>query len=204
MSGKGASAGDHGDAGLYAAAPAGILNTWSAEVEMTQESKGVIMNKEEIYEYLKSRGIWHEITEHKAVYNMEELSDVALPYPEADAKNLFVRDDKKRNYYLITVKGDRRVDLNEFRQKNQTRRLSFASEQDLMNILSLIPGAVTPFGLLNDETCRVQFFLDETFTDAPGLIGVHPNENTATVWMKTEDLLHVIEQHGNAVCIVKF
>ena len=53
------------------------------------------MNKQEIYEYLKSRKIWHEITEHKAVYNMEELSDVALPYPEADAKNLFVRDDKK-------------------------------------------------------------------------------------------------------------
>lgn len=180
------------------------MNVRSAEEEMKQESKGIIMNKEGIYAYLKGRGIWHEITEHKAVYNMEELSDVALPYPEADAKNLFVRDDKKRNYYLITVKGDKRVDLNEFRQKNQTRRLSFASKQDLMDILGLIPGAVTPLGLLNDEACRVQFFLDETFTDAPGLIGVHPNENTATVWMKTEDLLHMIEQHGNAVCVVKF
>lgn len=73
-------------------------------------------------------GIWHEITEHKAVYNMAELTDVALPYPEADAKNLFVRDDKKRNYYLITVRGDKRVDLKEFRHKYGTRALSFASE----------------------------------------------------------------------------
>ena len=72
-------------------------------------------------------GIWHEITEHKAVYNMAELTDVALPYPEADAKNLFVRDDKKRNYYLITVRGDKRVDLKEFRHKYGTRALSFAS-----------------------------------------------------------------------------
>lgn len=56
------------------------------------------MNKAEIYDLLRTRGIWHEITEHKAVYNMAELTDVALPYPEADAKNLFVRDDKKRNY----------------------------------------------------------------------------------------------------------
>ena len=157
------------------------------------------MNKQEIYEYLKSRKIWHEITEHKAVYNMEELSDVALPYPEADAKNLFVRDDKKRNYYLITVKGDKRVDLNEFRQKHQTRRLSFASERDLMDLLGLIPGAVTPLGLLNDEACRVQFFLDQAFEDAPGLIGVHPNDNTATVWMKTGDLVRIIEEHGNSV-----
>ena len=48
------------------------------------------MNKQEIYEYLKEKNIWHEITEHKAVYNMEELSEIPLPYPEADAKNLFV------------------------------------------------------------------------------------------------------------------
>ena len=46
------------------------------------------MNKQELYTYLKENHIWHEITEHKAVYNMAELSDVTLPYPEADAKNL--------------------------------------------------------------------------------------------------------------------
>ena len=92
------------------------------------------MNKTEIYDLLRTRGIWHEITEHKAVYNMAELTDVALPYPEADAKNLFVRDDKKRNYYLITVRGDKRVDLKEFRHKYGTRALSFASENDLMQV----------------------------------------------------------------------
>ena len=133
---------------------------------------------------------------------MEDLSEVPLPYPEADAKNLFVHDDKKRNYYLITVKGDKRVNLNEFREKNHTRRLSFAYENDLMTIMELIPGAVTPLGLLNDEERKVQFFLDEEFTDAPGLIGVHPNDNTATVWMKTDDLLNMIKRHGNTIQIV--
>ena len=62
------------------------------------------MNKQQIYDYLQENSIWHEITEHKAVYNMAELAEVPCPYPEADAKNLFVRDDKKQNYYLITVK----------------------------------------------------------------------------------------------------
>ena len=121
------------------------------------------MNKAEIYDLLRTRGIWHEITEHKAVYNMAELTDVALPYPEADAKNLFVRDDKKRNYYLITVRGDKRVDLKEFRHRYGTRALSFASENDLMQVLGLIPGAVTPLGLLNDAECKVQLYLDEAF-----------------------------------------
>lgn len=161
------------------------------------------MNKDEILDFLSNHEIWHEITEHKAVYNMAEISDVALPYPEADAKNLFVRDDKKRNYYLITVKGDKRVDLKEFRQNNNTRPLSFASENDLMEMMGLIPGTVTPFGILNDAECRVQFLLDKAFFEQPGLIGIHPNDNTATVWLKADDLICLIKEHGNQVRMIQ-
>ncbi len=162
------------------------------------------MNKNDIYEYMKKENIWFEVTEHKAVYNMEELASVELPYPEADAKNLFVRDDKKKNYYLITVKGDKRVDLKEFKEKYGTRRLSFASENDLMNIMGLIPGAVTPFGILNDSEKKVQIYIDKDFKDSPGIIGVHPNDNTATVWIKTDDLINIIKKHGNIVNVVEF
>ena len=74
------------------------------------------MDKQEIYALLSSKNIWHEVTEHKAMYNMAEVAEIHLPHPEADAKNLFIRDDKKRNYYLITVKGDKRTDLKAFWQ----------------------------------------------------------------------------------------
>ena len=121
------------------------------------------MNKQQIYDYLQENSIWHEITEHKAVYNMAELAEVPCPYPEADAKNLFVRDDKKQNYYLITVKGEKRVNLKAFRKAQGTRNLSFASAEDLMERLGLIPGAVTPLGVLNDETRSVKVFLDQDF-----------------------------------------
>ena len=157
------------------------------------------MNKQQIYDYLQENSIWHEITEHKAVYNMAELAEVPCPYPEADAKNLFVRDDKKQNYYLITVKGEKRVNLKAFRKAQGTRNLSFASAEDLMERLGLIPGAVTPLGVLNDETRSVKVFLDQDFLQEPGLVGVHQNENTATVWLKTEDLIRIIREHGNEV-----
>ena len=160
------------------------------------------MNKQEIYDFIKSQNIWYEITEHKAVYNMEELSEIEVPYPEYDAKNIFVRDDKKRNYYLITVKGNKRVDLKEFKNKNNTRQLSFASENDLMNILNLIPGAVTPLGLLNDKELKVKFYIDREFMNGEQLIGVHPNDNTATIWLRVKDLLDIIKKHGNQVNIV--
>ena len=159
------------------------------------------MNKQEIYTLLDKRNIWHEVTEHKAVYNMAEVAEIPLPYPEADAKNLFIRDDKKRNYYLITVKGDKRVDLKAFRQRHGTRPLSFASDRDLMDILGLIPGGVTPLGLLNDREHQVTFFLDRSFLEGAGLIGVHPNDNTATVWLKTRDLLRLLEENGAQVTL---
>lgn len=154
------------------------------------------MDKTVIYHYLDEHNIEYEITEHKAVFNMEELDSVDLPYPEWDAKNLFVRDDKKRNYYLITVKGDKRVDLKEFRKQQGLRALSFASAEDLLAIMQLTPGSVSPLGLLNDAEHRVHFYLDTEFTG--NKIGVHPNDNTATVWMQADDLMEIIQKHGNA------
>ena len=160
------------------------------------------MTKQETYDYLTVRGVEYEVTEHAAVYNMEELDAVRLPYPDRDAKNLFVRDDKKRNYYLITVKGNKKVDLKAFQQAFGTRKLSFASADDLTAIMGLIPGAVTPLGLLNDGERKVTLYLDEAFLG--GLIGIHPNDNTATVWMKAEDLIRLIREHGNTVNTVSF
>ena len=161
------------------------------------------MDKQAIYDFIKNKNIWYEITEHKAVFNMEELSEIEVPYPEYDAKNLFIRDDKKRNYYLITVRGNKRVNLKEFRNKNETRPLSFASEQDLMDIMNLIPGSVSPFGLLNDKELKVKFYLDKDFLNDKKIIGVHPNDNTATVWLKVEDLVEIIKENGNKVEFVE-
>ena len=72
-----------------------------------------------------------------------------------------------------------------------------------MDIMGLIPGAVTPLGVLNDEERKVQLFLDRAFLDGPGLIGVHPNDNTATIWLKTEDMLRVIQEHGTVIQITE-
>ena len=161
------------------------------------------MNKQDIYHYLNEHRLRHEITEHPAVYNMAEVAELQMPYPESDAKNLFVRDDKRRNYYLITVMGHKKVNLKDFKKKYNTRSLTFASPEELMEIMALIPGAVTPLGLLNDTNHKVKLFLDKDFLNEPKLIGVHPNDNTATVWLKTEDLIEIIRTNGSEVELVE-
>ena len=70
----------------------------------------------------------------------------------------------------------------------------------MSNILGLIPGAVTPLGILNDDECKVKVFIDEEL--AGGLIGIHPNDNTAIVWLQTMDLVKIIREHGNDVRII--
>ena len=160
------------------------------------------MNKSETLYYLDQHGIKYEIVEHQAVYNMAEMEQIALPHPEADAKNLFVRDDKKQNYYLLTIKGDKRVNLQQFREENGTRRLSFASPQDLKEKLGLEPGSVTPLGLINDPRHEIPFYLDSYFRQQ-SRIAVHPNDNTATIWLKPQALIHLIKDLGNPVKVVK-
>ncbi len=152
------------------------------------------MNKQQIYEYIKQRNIWYEITEHEAVFSMKEVSNIEIPYPEADAKNLFICDDKKRNYYLITIRGNKRANLKKFKQENNTRPLSFAFEKDLKDILGLVPGSVSPLGVLNNRENNVNIFIDKDFTKEPYIIGIHPNDNTATIWLKTKDLIKIIEE----------
>lgn len=159
------------------------------------------MTKKETYDLLRAAGVEFEITDHPAVFNMDECAQLELPYPEADAKNLFVRDDKHREYYLITVRGNKRVDLKAFRRAHGTKPLTFASPDELMALMKLTPGSVTPLGLLEDRGHRVHFFLDEEFLLPPGRIGVHPNDNTATIWLHTEELLSVLRTNGTEITV---
>lgn len=157
---------------------------------MTKQAQAVV-------KLLKDREIKFDIVEHNAVYTIDEMLELNLPNQDAIAKNLFIRDDKKKNYYLLVIREDKRVPLKSLREKLGSRPLTFASENDLSKILRLTKGAVTPFGILNDEECKVKVIFDESFHEA--LIGVHPNDNTATVWLNSSDLISIIEQHGNSI-----
>ena len=161
------------------------------------------MNKEEVYDFLKKNNIKFEVDEHILVFNMNDLKRVSLKYPNYDGKNIFLRDDKKENYYLVTVLGNKKIDLKKFRLENGQRHLSFASDVELYNYLKLISGVVTPLGLLNDKDKVVKFYIDDNFFKDPFIIGVHLNYNSATVWLNVNDLVSVIKNNGNEVHLTK-
>ena len=154
------------------------------------------MNKTELLNCLSNSQIQYILVEHEAAKTIEEIDSFHLPNAEYIVKNLFLRDDKKRNYYLLVAQKDKTINLKELRTNLGTRPLSFASEDDLLRFLVLPKGSVTPLGILNDETHSVQVIMDSDVFSYP-LVGVHPNENTATVWLSPNDLKRIIEEHGN-------
>ena len=157
--------------------------------------------KQEVYALLNERGIEYEAIEHEAVYNMEEADALELPHREAGTKNLFIRDDKKRNYYVVCIPEHDRLDLKALREKLESRPLKFARDDELMDLMGLIPGQVTPFGTLNDTEHKVKVLISDYFRG--GLMDAHPNDNTATIILKADDVVEVLKSFGVDISYIK-
>ena len=61
------------------------------------------MNEAEILDYLTTQGIDYEYQRHPAVLTMDEAERLALPHPECEARNLFVRESRTHRYFLLTA-----------------------------------------------------------------------------------------------------
>ncbi len=156
--------------------------------------------RDDVLRLLRMEGVEFTGVRHRAVFSIPEMMEAGVPSHERIAKNLFLRDDKKRCYYLVTMRNDRNADLKELRRLLSSRPLSFASEEDLGNILGLGKGEVTPFGLLNDSGHRTVFVLDSFFSG--GTIGVHPNVNTETIFLPSSDLLRILGGQGTECRVI--
>ena len=152
---------------------------------------------EEIFALLDDAGVAYEALRHPAVYTIDGLDALELPKKERIAKNLYLRDDKRRHYYLVVAEKGKRADLKALRRTISSRPLSFASKEETEKLLGVSSGSVSPLGILNDEDRKTKVLIDDFFLG--GEIGVHPKENTATLWLKTEDLMEMIRRHGTAV-----
>ena len=143
--------------------------------------------KQRIYDELKKMGIKYEVVEHEPVYTMEDMDRLGLPAKGTLCKNLFLRDSKGKRHFLVTCDEKKRVDLKALARQLGVSGVSFASEERLEKYLGLKQGSVTPLGLSTDTDHAVEFFIDRDLTKCKSL-GVHPLENTATVFLPYKDL----------------
>ena len=108
---------------------------------------------------LDDLGIAHSTVMHPPLFTVEESRRLRGEIPGAHTKNLFVRA-KKGEMWLVVALEDRPVDLRALAERLGHKRFSFGSPERLMKYLGVIPGAVTPFGVINDHSGAVRVALD--------------------------------------------
>lgn len=147
-----------------------------------------------VYELLEKLNIKYDKIDHEPVFTAFEAAEVVTNNIEGiGCKNLFLQDTAK-NYYLYFVTETKRGDLKALRDIIGSRRLSFASEDKLYELLKLTKGSVTPLGVVND--CgKVVILLDKDLRGHKVLM--HPELNTTTLSIEYSDLIRVIEHCGN-------
>ncbi len=149
---------------------------------------------------LAELGIETRLAEHPPVFTVEDVLANPHGLPGEDTKNLLLKDGKGQ-LWLVTIRHDRRADLKALPALLGTKRLSFASAETLFASLGVLPGAVTALAMVNDTTHQVRFALDKSLAEAEH-IACHPLVNTATMSLRTADLLRLLRAVGVEPLIV--
>ena len=149
--------------------------------------------KNNIYDLLNAKNIPFTCTEHRPVYSMEELDALEMPADAVICKNLFLRNSNGKQHFLLTIPAATPIDLKQLATSLGSSRLSFASAERLEKYLGLQSGLVSPFGLLNDTSKNV-IFISSKNLPLSAIIGIHPNDNTATVWLTFGDFLTLVSE----------
>lgn len=162
-----------------------------------ESASPLISSKQELLSLLTKANLHYQLQEHPPIFNAEDGKKHAQHWMHikgSHTKNLFLRNQKKTAYWLITIKIDKQVDLLALGKILDAGRLSFANPVELQEMLGITPGSVTPFAIINDKNKHIQLILDEDLL-SDEYINVHPMENTATITIKLVDLQNFIENH---------
>jgi Ala-tRNA(Pro) deacylase len=149
---------------------------------------------------LKDLGIQSRTVSHPPVFTVEEAKALRGELPGGHVKNLFLRN-KKGAMWLIVAGEDRPIDLRALGEKIGAGRVSFGSPDRLMQYLGVLPGSVTPFGVINDSGHEVQVVLDQALL-AHDPINVHPLTNDRTTAISPKDLLTFLDATGHKPQII--
>ncbi len=146
-------------------------------------------------------GIPYRRYEHPAVFTVEQAEAHWKNVTGAHCKNLFVRNQKGNRHYLIVLEASKKADLAALARTLGEDRFSFASAERLAEHLGLEPGAVSPFGLINDGRKAVHVILDQDLKKR-GEVNFHPNVNTATLGISYADFEKFLAWRGNPVQLI--
>jgi Ala-tRNA(Pro) deacylase len=156
----------------------------------------------QLFAFLDELSIETRTVAHPAVFTVDEAKRLRGELPGAHSKSLFLRN-KKGRMWLVVVLEDRQIDLKALGEQLGAGRLSFGSPERLMRYLGVVPGAVTPFGAINDREQDVHIALDREMLNIEPL-NFHPLDNTRTTAIAPDGLVRFLEATGHIPELLEF
>lgn len=148
--------------------------------------------EEKVYKVLEEMNIEYKLIEHPEVFTIEEARQYTN---EEGIKNLFLTNKKKNKFFLVLINEDTKMDIKGFGEYIGEKRVKFAKEKHLKEKMNTKPGAVSLFGLLNNEEKDIQVYIDTKIAKKEE-VTFHPNNNTKTIIIKTEDMYKFLKELG--------
>jgi Ala-tRNA(Pro) deacylase len=155
---------------------------------------------DDLFAYLDRLGIPHQTISHPPLFTVEDARALRGDIPGGHTKNLFLKD-KRDAIFLLVALEDAAINLKTLHQRLGVARFSFGSADLLRELWGVEPGAVTPFGAINDTTGRVTVVLDEPMMRHDTL-NYHPLINTMTTSIGRDGLVRFLEATGHPPRIV--
>ena len=154
----------------------------------------------DLLQMLENEKIEFSVTEHDPLFTVEDSKLLRGKIEGGHSKNLFLKDQKD-NFFLVTFLEDITADLKRLSVALNSKKLSFAKPEYLKDLMGIEPGSVSPFGLVNDNQKKINFYFDEAFLKFE-IANFHPLVNTATVSISPHNLIAFIEKFHKEVNMV--
>jgi Ala-tRNA(Pro) deacylase len=159
------------------------------------------LGRTELLAFLQNYGIVTSTVEHPPLFTVEQSRALRGEISGGHTKNLFLKDKKDR-IFLVVAEENAEIDMKNLHRRIDSARLSFGRPELLAELLGVVPGSVTPFGVVNDTAARVTVILDKALLRHDKL-NFHPLENVATTTIGREDFLAFLRHSGHAPKILE-
>jgi Ala-tRNA(Pro) deacylase len=150
---------------------------------------------DDLFAFLDRLGVGHATITHPPLFTVEQSQELRGAIPGGHTKNLFLKD-KKGTVFLVVAPEDARIDLKSLHQRLGAARFSFGSAELMLELLGVIPGSVTPFGVINDTAGRVNVVLDARMMQHE-ILNYHPLVNTMTTSIPRDGLVTFLRATGH-------
>jgi len=161
-----------------------------------------MIDKNALLKLIDNHKIKYKIHTHKPLYTVKDSIDYRGKIEGAHTKNIFLKN-KKNEFFLFSCLESTVIDLKSLRKNLKLGNISFAKDEYLLKLLNVIPGSVTPFGLLNDIDKKISFYIDMKLNNYE-LLNFHPLKNTFTITMKKEDFYKFLKYYGIKIKFLNF